>query len=149
MTALIESGVLQVVGPRTRVRPDPDGRGFLIGSAAIPGPEVVTGTLIDARVAEPDLRRSTNPLLRHLLATGQCRPYRIPDPDGAYETGGLDVTARPYRVVDASGVPHPRRFAYGVPTEFVHWATAAGIRPGVGSVILEDADAMARAVLAP
>lgn len=149
MTALIECGLLQVMGPRTQVRPAPGGKGFLIGSAAIPGPEVRTSTLIEARIAEPDLRRSTNPLLRQLLATGQCRPYRIPDPEGPYESGGLDVTARPYRVVDASGVPHPRRFAYGVPTESVHWATAAGIRPGVGSVILEDADAIARAVLAP
>ncbi|MGW0705557.1 FAD/NAD(P)-binding protein [Streptomyces sp. NPDC002643] len=147
MAALIESGVLQVMGPGTRVRRDPHGRGFLMGSAVLPGPEVVTGTLIEARISEPGLRRSGNPLLRQLLATGQCRPYRIPDAEGcAYESGGLDVTPRPYRVVNASGVPHPRRFAYGVPTEGVHWATAAGIRPGVGSVILEDADGIARAV---
>jgi hypothetical protein len=32
-----------------------------------------------------------------------------------------------------------------VPTETVHWVTAAGIRPGVDSVILSDADAIARA----
>ena len=144
MIALIECGVLQLIGPRTQVRTSPDGEGFLIGSADVAGPEVLATTLIDARIDEPDLRRSTNPLLRHLLATGQCRPYRIPDGDDAYESGGMDVTARPYRVVDASGTPHPRRFAYGVPTEYVHWVTAAGIRPSVGSVILEDADAIAR-----
>ncbi|MFJ7902211.1 FAD/NAD(P)-binding protein [Streptomyces sp. NPDC096198] len=148
MTALVDAGVLQVVGPRTRVRPDPLGEGFLIGSDAIPGSEVRATTLIEARIPDVDLRRSGNPLLRQLLSTGQCRTHRIAGPDGAYETGGLDVTRRPYRVVDAEGVPHPRRFAYGVPTEFVHWATAAGIRPGVGSVILEDADAIARAALA-
>jgi len=34
-----------------------------------------------------------------------------------------------------------------VPTETVHWATAAGVRPGVDSVILGDADAIARACL--
>ncbi|UED88595.1 FAD/NAD(P)-binding protein [Streptomyces profundus] len=148
MIALIECGVLQIVGPGAFVRPAPGGESFTIGSAVVGGPEVRATTLVEARIAEPDLRRSTNPLLRHLLATGQCRPYRIPDGAGAYESGGLDVTARPYRVVDASGVPHARRFAYGVPTEYVHWATAAGIRPGVGSVILEDADAIAHAVCA-
>ncbi len=58
------------------------------------------------------------------------------------------MTERPYRLIDAHGVPHPRRFAYGVPTESVHWVTAAGIRPGVGSVTLEDSDAIAAAVLA-
>jgi hypothetical protein len=34
-----------------------------------------------------------------------------------------------------------------VPTEAVHWVTAAGIRPGVNSVTLGDADAIARMVL--
>lgn len=57
------------------------------------------------------------------------------------------MTTRPYRLVDATGRTHPRRFAYGVPTESVHWVTAAGIRPGVGSVTLEDSDAIAHAVL--
>ncbi|KOG85361.1 hypothetical protein ADK38_37120, partial [Streptomyces varsoviensis] len=52
------------------------------------------------------------------------------------------------RLLDARGLAHPRRFAYGVPTEAVHWVTAAGIRPGVDSVTLSDADAIARAMLA-
>ncbi|KKD02261.1 hypothetical protein TN53_41530, partial [Streptomyces sp. WM6386] len=84
----------------------------------------------------------------HLRATGQCSRYRIHGPGTrTYETGGLAVTERPYRLVDASGRAHPRRFAYGVPTESVHWVTAAGIRPGVNSVTLGDSDAIARAVL--
>jgi hypothetical protein len=57
------------------------------------------------------------------------------------------VTRRPYRLLDAQDRPHPRRFAFGVPTESVHWVTAAGIRPGVNSVILGDADAIARTCL--
>ncbi|SKU40566.1 Uncharacterised protein [Mycobacteroides abscessus subsp. abscessus] len=60
----------------------------------------------------------------------------------------MAVTARPYRLIGADGRAHPRRFAYGVPTESVHWVTAAGIRPGVDSVTLGDADAIARAALA-
>jgi uncharacterized NAD(P)/FAD-binding protein YdhS len=44
-------------------------------------------------VYEPSGRE---PLLRHLHATGQAQPYRI----GRYESGGLAVTPRPYRVVD-------------------------------------------------
>ncbi len=64
-----------------------------------------------------------------------------------YETGGLDVTPRPYRLIDRQGAVHERRFAFGVPTEGVHWVTAVGARPGVDSVTLSDADAVARAVL--
>lgn len=84
-----------------------------------------------------------------MLATEQCTTYRIPSGQGAcYESGGMAVTERPYRIIDGRGRAHPRRFADGVPTESVHWVTAAGIRPGVDSVTLGDSEAIACAVLA-
>lgn len=154
MIALLEAGVLDVLGPGMSVvidsgsRESGGGASFVAVSDRVGGPPVRATVLIEARLPEPDIRRTRDPLLAYLLATGQARPYRI---DGAcgtnYETGGLAVTERPYRVVDAEGRAHPRRFAYGVPTEAVHWVTAAGIRPGVNSAILGDADALARTVL--
>lgn len=148
MIALIKAGVLELTGPDTRIRIDTRGRHFVADSDTVPGPTVRARVLIEARLPEPDLRRTADPLLRHLLNTEACAPYRIGTTDGgAYETGGLAVTKRPYRLVDAHGRAHPRRFAYGVPTESVHWVTAAGIRPGVDSVTIADADAIARAVL--
>ncbi|MEV8389887.1 MULTISPECIES: FAD/NAD(P)-binding protein [unclassified Streptomyces] len=141
MAALIEAGVLDVIGPRTTVR-TADGR-FTAESPDVPGSLIHATTLVEARLPEPDLRRSCDPLLSRLLKTGQCRPHRV----GGYETGGLDVTRRPYRLIDRRGEAHPRRFALGVPTEGVHWVTAAGARPGVDSVMLSDSDAVARATL--
>ena len=143
MIALVEAGVLHVVGPRVRIRRSTAEGVFLVDSETVPGPPVRCRGLIEARLPHIDLRRSANPLLRYLLTTGRSRPYHV----GGYESGGLAVTERPYRLVDRAGVAHPTRFAFGVPTEGVHWVTAAGIRPGVGSVTLEDADAIARAVL--
>lgn len=149
MAALIEAGVLEVVGPGMRVRVDEERPGFVADSPAVPGARYRATTLIEARLPEPDLRRTADPLLRQLLATGQCRTFHIPADCGrTYETGGMEVTDRPYHVVDAEGRAHPRRFGFGIPTESVHWVTAAGARPGVGSVTLGDADAIARAVLA-
>ncbi|MFD9393224.1 FAD/NAD(P)-binding protein [Streptomyces sp. NPDC060000] len=152
MAALIEAGVLDVTGPGLHVRADahdPLGPCFTATSSEIPDARVRATALIEARLPETDLRRTADPLMNQLLRTGQCRTYRIPGEDGtSYETGGLAVTERPFHLIDAQGVPHPRRFAYGVPTESVHWVTAAGIRPGVGSVTLEDSDAIAAAVLA-
>jgi hypothetical protein len=139
--ALLDAAVLEVLGPDLQVTGQ-DGR-FVAWSAACPDVTVHTTTLIEARLPETDLRRTTDPLLRALLARGEGRPYRI----GDYVTGGLAVTRRPYHVLDARNRPHPRRFAFGVPTEAVHWVTAAGIRPGVDSVILGDADAIARSCL--
>ncbi|MEV1081369.1 FAD/NAD(P)-binding protein [Streptomyces sp. NPDC050211] len=141
LAALMEAGVVEVLGPRLEVR---EGEGaWLAHSPDVAGSAVHVTTLIEARLPEPDLRRTADDLLARLLKTGQCRPHIV---DG-YETGGLDVTPRPYRLIDRQGRAHARRFAFGVPTEGVHWVTAAGARPGVDSVTLSDADAVARAVL--
>ncbi|MFI1104210.1 FAD/NAD(P)-binding protein [Streptomyces melanogenes] len=149
MAALIRAGVLEPVGPGMRATPRPESGGFLISSSVVPGEPVHVTTLIEARIQDPDVRATADPLLRGLLDTGQATPYRLPDPDGdPYETGALAVTQRPSRLLDAHGRAHPRRFALGIPTEGVHWATAAGVRPGVDSVSLGDADAVAREVLA-
>lgn len=149
MIALIEAGVLVVTGPGTVVRIDPHQPAFVATSDTVPGEPVRATALIEARLPEPDLRRTAEPLLSYLISTEQCAPYRIPSgQDTWYETGGLAVTERPYRVLDPEGRAHPRRFAYGVPTESVHWVTAAGIRPGVDSVTLGDSEAIACAVLA-
>jgi uncharacterized NAD(P)/FAD-binding protein YdhS len=148
MIALIEAGILEVVSPGTRFRAEESQRAFVTVPGDTPSAQVRAEVLIEARLPEPDLRRTADPLLRQLLDTGQCRPFTVPGYDGQrYETGGLDVTERPYRLIDAQGRPHPRRFAYGVPTESVHWVTAAGIRPGVNSVTLVDSDAIVRALL--
>ncbi|TLS47254.1 FAD/NAD(P)-binding protein [Streptomyces montanus] len=141
MVALIEAGVLEVLGPRLEVRTE-DGA-WVAYSPDVPGSIVRATTLVEARLPEPDLRRTADDLLAGLLKTGRCRPHTV---DG-YETGGLDVTPRPYHLIDRQGRPHPRRFVLGVPTEGVHWVTAAGARPGVDSVTLSDTDAVARAAL--
>ncbi|MEV1318827.1 FAD/NAD(P)-binding protein [Micromonospora arborensis] len=144
MIALIEAGVLRLTGPGTQIVIDTERPAFVATSRTVPGPPVRSRVLIEARLPDTDLRNTAEPLLRHMLDTEQCRPYRIPYSDGgSYETGGLAVTERPYRIIDAHDQPHPRRFGFGVPTESVHWVTAAGIRPGVDSVILADADAIA------
>ncbi|MEU6818467.1 FAD/NAD(P)-binding protein [Streptomyces sp. NPDC046860] len=148
LAALVEADIVQILPPGLRVDTAPGLPAFLARTPGGADTAPPFRALIEARLPEPDLQRTADPLLRHLLSTGQCRPHRIPAAHGeAYETGGLDVTQRPYRLVDAAGRAHPRRFAYGVPTESVHWVTAAGIRPGVGSVTLEDSDAVAHAVL--
>lgn len=150
LRALIEAGVVRLLGPGTRISlsTGENRAAFVATSDSVDADPVRASVLIEARLPEPDVRRTADPLLRFLLTTGQAAPYRIQGTGRtAYESGGLAVTERPYRTVDARGRTHPRRFAYGVPTESVHWVTAAGIRPGVDSVILGDSDAIARAVL--
>ncbi|MCJ1464073.1 hypothetical protein MMC07_002685 [Pseudocyphellaria aurata] len=141
MVALMEAGILVVVGPRLEVWAE-DGT-WLAQSPQVPGSTIRATTLIEARLPETNLRHTADELLAHLLKTGQCRPHTL---DGV-ETEGLDVTPSPYHILDRQGHAHARRFAIGVPTEGVHWVTAAGARPGVNSVTLLDTDAVARAAL--
>ncbi|MGW7081789.1 FAD/NAD(P)-binding protein [Streptomyces sp. NPDC054866] len=147
MIALIECDVLRIVGPGMRV--EADRTGYTVSSPLVPGSAVRVDALVEARLPVITLSRTDDTLLRHLRDTGQCTTYRIRKRSGEmYEADGMAVTERPFRLIDAAGHPHPRRFAFGVPTESVHWVTAAGIRPGVNSVTLTDADAIARAALA-
>ncbi|WP_371664909.1 FAD/NAD(P)-binding protein [Streptomyces sp. NBC_00280] len=141
LAALVTAGVVEILGPRLDVRAE-DGA-WVAHSPDVPGSAVRVTSLVEARLPEADLRRTADPLLARLLRTGGARPHVS---DG-HETGGLDVTPRPYFLMNRQGRSHARRLAFGVPTEGVHWVTAAGARPGVDSVILSDADAMARAVL--
>ncbi|MDX3659155.1 FAD/NAD(P)-binding protein [Streptomyces sp. ID05-26A] len=149
MAALISAGVLDVLGPGTRVEAGHAEGTFLAVADLTPQP-IPVRVVIDARMPTPDVRTTDDELLRGLLATGRCRPHRVPDGEGGVlETGGLDVTPRPARVVGADGAPNPALYALGVPTESVHWVTAVGIRPCSASATVGDADAIARAVLGP
>ncbi|KAG6040291.1 hypothetical protein E4U41_000976 [Claviceps citrina] len=141
MIALIEAGILDVLGPRIHVAAQECS--WVAQSLEIHNSVVHAKTLIEARLPPPSLRYTSDKLLAYLFQSGQCRPHIL----NGYETGAVDITTTPYRTIDAKGNVHKRRFALGVPTEGVHWVTAAGARPGVNSVTLADADAVARAAL--
>lgn len=146
LRALVEAGVIRFVGPRMRVTPA-DGA-FVIDSPAVGEAPVRVSTLIEAHLPVTDVRRATDPLLRSLRESGQCRAHRIPDPDGGYtETGGLDIAEFTHRLVDAAGEAHRGRFSYGPPVESVQWVTAIGARPHVNSRTLLQGDVIARGAL--
>ncbi|MBW4701797.1 FAD/NAD(P)-binding domain-containing protein [Micromonospora sp. RL09-050-HVF-A] len=149
LAALIRAGVLRVVGAGMRVSPCPEQGGFLVESPRTPGTRDVVTAMIEARLPEVDLRRTADPLLGWMLAHRSCTPHVVSDQEAQpHVTGGLAVTGRPFHPVTAAGERHARRFVFGVPTEGAHWATAAGARPGVNSVMLGDADAISLSVLA-
>lgn len=146
LIALIKAGIVTLAGPGFTVETHPDGH-FTGYAPDLPGSRRDARTLIEARLPAGGIQQADDPLIDQLIGDGLARPHTLARGGAAYRTGALDVTGPPYRVIDADGVPQPHLYAFGVPTEGVHWATAAGVRPGVDSVILGDADAIARAVL--
>ncbi|TPG05163.1 FAD/NAD(P)-binding protein [Curtobacterium flaccumfaciens] len=146
LVALMDAGVVTILGPGMTV--ETSGTGFVASSSVFADASVSAKHLIEARLPATDARTSQNPLIVSMLSAGLLTLHSHRAEDAMIESGGIAVTTRPYRVLnDTYPGGHPRLFLYGVPTEAVHWVTAAGARPGVDSITFRDADAIALAIL--
>ncbi|MGV9565464.1 FAD/NAD(P)-binding protein [Streptomyces sp. NPDC003480] len=133
MLALSRAGVLRFLGADMTVTAE-EGV-FRATSATVPGVAVEARALVEARLPHPAVERTRDRLLRALYA------------DGALTTdeGLLAVDPVDGRLLDRSGLPHPRRFALGPHTG----ARGAGAftRPRTGGPAFRQNDAAARAAL--
>ncbi|MEU0027688.1 FAD/NAD(P)-binding protein [Streptomyces sp. NPDC006335] len=133
LLALSRAGVLRFVGADMEVRAE-DGV-FRASSPTVPGHSVEARALVEARLPEPTVRRTRDPLLRALHAEGVGET-----PDGLLRVDRADG-----RLLDRSGRPHPRRFALGPHTD--GRTPGAFTRPRTGGPAFRQNDATARAAL--
>lgn len=133
LLALSRAGVVRFLGADVDVAAE--GGVFRARSATLPGHVTEARALVEARLPQPTVARTRDPLLRALHA------------EGAAVTGAglLAVDPADGRVLDRAGVPHPRRFALGPHTN----ARGAGAftRPRTNSPSFRQNDATARALL--
>lgn len=142
LLALAEAGVVRFIGPDMWVRAE-DGR-FTAGSPAVPG--VVTATtLVEARLPAPCVRRATDPLLRSMFGRGELAEEVLLDGAAEYSTGRI-LTTESGLLVDATGAPHPRRFALGPHTSAR--TPGALTRPRTNAFGIRQNDVAARQILA-
>jgi hypothetical protein len=144
LAALIEVGVVEVAGPAARF--GFDGQDFTVCSPHVEKSLRTADFLIEARIPVTDIRRSTAPLTRQLLADGVISEFVNTDPvtGSSFATGGMAVTPAPCRVVDARGTVDRDIYAIGVATEHTRWFTQVGTgRPGKDSPFCREADAIA------
>ncbi|GGZ06654.1 FAD/NAD(P)-binding protein [Streptomyces poonensis] len=134
MLALSRAGVLRFLGAGMTV--EAAGGVFRARSASVPRSSVAARALVEARLPHPTAERTRDALLRGLYA------------DGAAVTaeGLLAVDPADGRVLDRSGLPHPRRFALGPHTDAR--GSGAFTRPRTGGPAFRQNDATARAALA-
>ncbi|MEU4267361.1 FAD/NAD(P)-binding protein [Streptomyces sp. NPDC026092] len=134
LLALSRAGVVRFLGADLRIAAG-DGV-FRAHSPTLPGHVTEARALVEARLPEPTVTTTRDPLLRALYADGAA----------ATPAGLLAVDPADGRVLDRTGVPHPRRFALGPHTD----ARGPGgfTRPGGNGLALRQNDATARAVLA-
>ncbi len=147
MLALSRAGYVKFLGAGMQVEID-DGV-FRATSTTLEGaPPVTAPVLVDARLPDPSLSRTADPLLGRLFGRGEATEDRLLDEDGTLlrNTGLLAVRPADGAVLDAAGTPHPRRFAVGPHTTVK--VAGAFTRPGMNAQSLRYNDAVARAVLA-
>jgi hypothetical protein len=120
---------------------------FRAGGAAVPGESVSATVMVDARLQESSVSRTTDPLLAGLVRSGAVAEDVLVDDDGTVlrNTGLIRVRPADGALVDAAGRVHPRRFAIGPHTNVR--VAGAFTRPGTNAQSLRYNDAVARAVL--
>ncbi|MFC5719734.1 FAD/NAD(P)-binding protein [Streptomyces gamaensis] len=147
--ALIEAGLLRVVGPDTRFVGDAEADAFVMSSPAVAGSAVTADILIDARIPNPDVTRDPSLLTRNLLRRGMWTEFVNGSGAAAFPTGGVAVTTSPFHPLDIEGRPDGGMCVLGVPTEHTRWFTLAGSgRPGAWNEWTRDADTVAASALA-
>ncbi|QKV95757.1 FAD/NAD(P)-binding protein [Streptomyces sp. NA02950] len=135
LLALSRAGVVRFLGAELTVTADP-GRGvFRATGAGLPGHSVEARALVEARLPEPTVERTRDPLLRALHRNGAS----------ATPAGLLAVSSGDGRILDRAGRPHPRRFALGPHTDAR--ASGAFARPRTNAPAFRQNDATARALL--
>src|SRR6202008_1045351 len=73
--ALLESGVLRIIGPRAVFQPDLLAGRFMVCSPQVPGAHEHVDVVIDARVPDPNLARDRSSLTRRLRERGTWTGY--------------------------------------------------------------------------
>ncbi|GGK80350.1 FAD/NAD(P)-binding protein [Ornithinimicrobium pekingense] len=149
--ALVEAGVVELLGPELTVAVDPDRKVFRAWSP-ITGRVVRSRVLLETRMSKGKVPDTDDPLLRSLLDSGRARIHRV---DGA-PTASLEATAAVvdeevdtgHNLVAADGTVDSSVVVVGIPVQSTQPGSAIGATPGVPSPLLAGADVAAKQVVA-
>ncbi|HEV7650907.1 MAG TPA: FAD/NAD(P)-binding protein [Actinophytocola sp.] len=146
--ALMESGVLRIIGPGTVFETDGTSGRFRVSSPQVAGASEQVDVVIDARVPDPNLARDRSQLTRRLRERGIWTTYVNGDGPEAFATGGVAVTTSPYHPIGRNGTPDEGMYVVGIPTEHTRWFMQVGSnRPGLWGDFVHDGDAIAAHLL--
>lgn len=141
LIALIEADIVTILGPKMIV----EGSGtFVAYSASYPQQRYAAKQVLEARIQSTDIRRTANPLLRQLLADGIASPHKLYIPKEApFYTGAIALDPATSQLLDPNDQIQEGLYCFGIPTEGIHWLTAATAQPGTNAFNLRQADQIA------
>ncbi|WP_207695399.1 hypothetical protein DOK67_0001755 [Enterococcus sp. DIV0212c] len=145
LKALIKAGILTLIGPEMKIETE---AGSYVGySKRFPMNKYKTHFLIEARLPKTANQYSLNPLVKQLLRDQIASLHVLELSSGEiYRTGALSVDRKTNQIYSKLGEPVTGLYCYGIPTEGVHWLTAATARPGTDPWNLREADVIAESI---
>ncbi|WP_404311893.1 FAD/NAD(P)-binding protein [Agrococcus terreus] len=151
--ALVEAGVVRLIGPETTIAVDEEA-GLFVARSPISGVEVRARALAEARMSKGTVPGTDDPLLRALLDSGRARIHAFDSARGRVASASLDAVPPSagerdgLALVDGAGEPSRRVLVLGIPASSTQPGSAIGASPGLRSPLLRGADLAARRVLA-
>lgn len=145
LKALVDAGVVTILPAESSIDLL-EGRGaYSYFAPTIPDSQGWATVLIEARLPSGAIHHTADPLLGDLLSRGIVKPHLYSETSRV--SGAIDVNPKTF-IAYQSGTDKNTGllFAYGIPLEGIQWGTAATIRPFVNSVIITDADVIARQI---
>ncbi|MBG6217948.1 hypothetical protein IWX75_002416 [Arthrobacter sp. CAN_A6] len=151
LAALVRAGLVHFVGPNPKFGVDTE-EGLFRAVSPWVGTEFTARYLVEAMMPANRVSTSVSVLLRQLIADKVVRPHLFLAEDGVpVASGGLDVTAPPYRALNGAGGVQEDFFVIGLQLASVQWGTAIAAEAGAsleaGARTLRDADDIARAIV--
>lgn len=145
LLALLEAGIVHLVGPEAEVTSD-TASGEFVAHSRISGRTVRSRNFAEARMSKGRVPVTNDPLLRDLLETGGARIHRIGGRRVASDF--LETTRDSLLLVRGDGQVEPRVVVLGIPAGLSQPGSAIGAAPGRPSPLLAGGDVAARHILA-
>lgn len=145
LKALINAGIVTIIGPKMKLETETDC--FVAYSEKFPEKKYKTQFLIEARVTKTANQLSLNPLMQQLLRDKIATLHQfVLASEEIVQTGALSVNRKTNQLLSRQGQEISGLFCYGIPTEGLHWLTAATSRPGIDPWNLREADLIAETI---
>ena len=149
--ALIEAGVIELIGPEMVIEAD-ESAGLFRAASPITGRVVTSSVLLETRMSKGKIPQTSDPLLRTLLDTGRARLHTVDGvPTHSMEATraelGEDVLTG-HNLVAADGTADESVVVLGIPAASTQPGSAIGATPGVPSPLLAGADVAAKQIVA-
>ena len=148
--ALIEAGVVELIGPEMVIEAD-ESAGLFRAASPITGRVVTSSVLLETRMSKGKIPQTSDPLLRSLLDSGRARVHAV---DGVH-THSMEATRAEiseealggHNLVAADGSVDESVVVLGIPAASTQPGSAIGATPGVASPLLAGADVAAKQIL--